>query len=102
LAGGDSRNFQVFDPLDVFAQLTQHISDKGEHFVRYFGWYWHRRRGIRAKEAARDEVKIDRRLVEDVCSAAKSQSSKAVSNWPLCGSECLKSTCSSAPNAGQE
>ena len=34
-----SRNFQVFDALDFLAELTQHIPDKGEHLVRYFGWY---------------------------------------------------------------
>ena len=30
---------QVFDSLDFLAELTQHIPDKGEHLVRYFGWY---------------------------------------------------------------
>jgi hypothetical protein len=51
LAGGPRRNFQVFDALDFLAELTQHIPDKGEHLVRYFGWYSYRRRGMRAKDA---------------------------------------------------
>ncbi len=81
LAGGASRNFQVFDALDFLAELTQHIPDKGEHLVRFFGWYSYRRRGIRAKEASSDEVKIDRRLVDEARSAAKGQSSGAASIW---------------------
>ena len=35
LAAGASRNFQVFEPLDFIAELTQHIPDKGEHLVRW-------------------------------------------------------------------
>jgi len=81
LAGGASRNFQVFDALDFLAELTQHIPDKGEHLVRYFGWYSYRRRGIRAKEASSDEVKIDRRLVDEARSAAKAQTSGTASSW---------------------
>jgi hypothetical protein len=49
LRGGPRRNFQVFSALDFLAELTQHIPDKGEHLVRYYGWYSHRRRGMRAK-----------------------------------------------------
>ena len=40
----------------------QHIPDKGEHLVRYYGWYSHRRRGRRAQQAARREIQIDRSL----------------------------------------
>ena len=39
LFGGINRNFQVFDPLDFIADLTQHIPDKGEHLIRYYGHY---------------------------------------------------------------
>ena len=46
LRGGPHRNFQVFTALDFLAELTQHIPDKGEHLVRYYGWYSHRRRGM--------------------------------------------------------
>ena len=49
LRGGPRRNFQVFSALDFLAEVTQHIPDKGEHLVRYYGWYSHRRRGMRAK-----------------------------------------------------
>jgi hypothetical protein len=49
LLGGPRRNFQVFSALDFLAEVTQHIPDKGEHLVRYYGWYSHRQRGMRAK-----------------------------------------------------
>ncbi len=42
LGGGPRRNFQVFSPLDFLAEVTQHIPEKGEHLVRYYGWYSHR------------------------------------------------------------
>lgn len=38
--------------LDFLAELTQHIPDKGEHLVRYYGWYSHRRRGMCASGSA--------------------------------------------------
>ena len=44
---GSARNFQVFSALDFLAELTQHIPDKGEHLVRYYGRYSHRQRGRR-------------------------------------------------------
>ena len=47
LRGGPRRNFQVFGALDFLAELTQHIPNKGEHLVRYYGWYSHHQRGIR-------------------------------------------------------
>jgi hypothetical protein len=65
LRGGPKRNFQNFTALDFLAEVTQHIPDKGEHLVRYYGWYSYRQRGIRARarqagvaEAA--TVRIDR------------------------------------------
>jgi len=65
LRGGPRRNFQVFSALDFLAELTQHIPEKGEHLVRYYGWYSHRQRGIRAKlrkieEPESQHVPIDR------------------------------------------
>jgi hypothetical protein len=48
LFGGVPRNFQIFDAIDFLAEVTQHIPDKGEHLVRYYGWYSHRRRGLRS------------------------------------------------------
>jgi putative transposase len=35
LVAGPSRNFQVFDPLDFLAEVTQHIPDAGEHLIIY-------------------------------------------------------------------
>jgi hypothetical protein len=49
LFGGVARNFQVFDPLDFIAELTQHIPEPRKHLVRYFGWYSNKTRGLRAK-----------------------------------------------------
>jgi hypothetical protein len=36
LRAGVNRNFQVFDPLDFLAEVTQHIPNKGEHTIRYY------------------------------------------------------------------
>ena len=44
-----TRNFEVFDPLDFLAQVTQHIPDKNQHLSRYYGWYSNVSRGKRAK-----------------------------------------------------
>ena len=50
LLPGPSRNFQVFDPLDFLAEVTQHIPDPGEHLIRYYGWYSNKSRGQRSKQ----------------------------------------------------
>jgi hypothetical protein len=52
LFGGVSRNFQVFEPLDFLAELTQHIPNKGEHLIRYYGCYSNKARGVHAKLVA--------------------------------------------------
>ena len=44
-----ARSSQNNPALDFLAELTQHVPNKGEHLVRYYGWYSHRQRGIRAK-----------------------------------------------------
>jgi hypothetical protein len=59
LRGGPRRNFQVFSALDFLAEVTQHIPDKGEHLVRYYGWYSHRRRGLRAKPLRESSTQQD-------------------------------------------
>ncbi len=51
LMRGVSRNFEVFDPLDFLAEITQHIPDPGMQMVRYYGWYSNKMRGQRAKRA---------------------------------------------------
>ncbi len=50
LFGGVARNFQVFDPLDFLAELTQHIPNQGEHLIRYYGRYANKTRGLLAKQ----------------------------------------------------
>jgi len=47
-----ARNFQVFEPLDFLAEITQHIPNKGEHPIRCYGCYSNKTRGQRAKQAA--------------------------------------------------
>ena len=49
LFGDVARNFQVFDPLDFIAEITQHIPDARKHLVRYCGFYSSKARGLRAK-----------------------------------------------------
>jgi len=39
------RNYQVMPGAQWLALLLQHVPDKGEHQVRYYGWYSIRRRG---------------------------------------------------------
>jgi len=85
LRSGPKRNFQVFSALDFLAEVTQHIPEKGEHLVRYYGWYSHRQRGIRAKAAAQgsgpscDSPSIDRTALD----AEKSAGARAgsISTW---------------------
>ena len=48
LMAGPPRNFQVFEPLDFLAEVTQHIPDSGDHLIRYYGWYSNKSRGQRA------------------------------------------------------
>ena len=63
LLRGISRNFEVFDPLDFLAEITQHIPDPGMQMIRYYGWYSNKMRGQRAKVAGPattgEEVDID-------------------------------------------
>jgi len=79
LKAGVSRNFQIFDPLDFIAEITQHIPERGAHTIRYYGFYSNKARGIRAKlacgepadsaniaelegEGAEEEDTLDRKL----------------------------------------
>ena len=48
MLAGPKRNFQIFDPLDFLAEVTQHIPEQGEHLIRYYGWYSNKKRGQRA------------------------------------------------------
>jgi hypothetical protein len=49
LMAGIPRNFEVFDLLDFLAEVTQHIPNKGEHQIRYYGWYSNKKRGLHLK-----------------------------------------------------
>jgi hypothetical protein len=31
------RNYEIYDPLDFLAEVTQHIPNKGEHQIWYYG-----------------------------------------------------------------
>jgi hypothetical protein len=46
---GIPRNYEIFNPLDFLAAVTQHIPNKGEHLIRYYGWYSNKRRGMRVE-----------------------------------------------------
>ena len=50
LRPGMRRNYQVFDPLDFLAAVTQHIPNKGDHLLRYYGWYSNKSRGMRPRK----------------------------------------------------
>jgi hypothetical protein len=52
LLAGPKRNFQVFDPLDFLAEVTQHIPDGGQHLIRYYGWYSNKSLGLRAQSGS--------------------------------------------------
>jgi hypothetical protein len=49
LSSGMRRNYEIYDPLDFLAEVTQHIPNKGEHQVRYYGWYSNKKRGMAEK-----------------------------------------------------
>jgi hypothetical protein len=74
--------------LDFLAEVTQHIPDKGEHLIRYYGWYSHRHRGIREKrrrvgEAESENLSIDRSAVEAQKSAAEGARPGSMSTWAM-------------------
>lgn len=48
--GKNKKNFEVFDPLEFIAAITQHIPEKSFQLVRYYGWYSNRMRGDRKKQ----------------------------------------------------
>jgi hypothetical protein len=51
LRGGPARNFQVFEPLQFIAEVTQHIPEAGQHLIHYYGWYSNKSRGLRKRAA---------------------------------------------------
>jgi hypothetical protein len=84
LRGGPKRNFQIFSALDFLAEVTQHIPDKGEHLVRYYGWYSHRQRGIRKKRRQSGEVETDQPTIDrSALDTQKSATGGALSAWAM-------------------
>jgi hypothetical protein len=74
--------------LDFLAEVTQHIPEKGEHLLRYYGWYSHRQRGIRAKRRKADEPKletvpIDRSALKASKSVVRGPRRGSVSTWAM-------------------
>lgn len=55
LMKGIPRNFEVFEPLDFLAEVTQHIPNKGEHQIRYYGFYSNKKRGLQLKKTPKSE-----------------------------------------------
>jgi len=55
LMKGVPRNFEMFDPLDFLAEVTQHIPNKGEHQIRYYGQYSNKKRGLQEKKKPKIE-----------------------------------------------
>jgi hypothetical protein len=56
LMAGIPRNFEVYDPLDFLAEVTQHIPNKGEHQIRYYGFYSNKKRGMQEKKKSKPQL----------------------------------------------
>lgn len=52
------RNYQIIPGVQWLALLLQHVPDKGEHLVRYYGWYSNRRRGMRRQQEEYDQPEV--------------------------------------------
>ncbi len=54
------RNFQIMPGAAWLKLLLQHVPDRGEHLVRYYGWYSNRSRGDRKRSCrTTDEIETD-------------------------------------------
>ena len=62
LKAGARRNFEVFKPLDFLAEVTQHIPNKGEHQLRYYGYYSNKQRGVRNRKAENGELPKEQKI----------------------------------------
>jgi hypothetical protein len=84
--GKNKKNFQLFDPLEFIAAITQHIPEKSFQLVRYYGWYSNRMRGDRKKQGQVDQgpdKSVDDRVID-----IRSIKSKQIP--PLMWRECIK------------
>ena len=70
LKAGTKRNFEVFEPLDFLAEVTQHIPKHGQHQFRMYGWYSHKKMGMRKKQ-------------EDVKAESEKCNSKSLATWAM-------------------
>ena len=52
LFAGPKRNFQIFDPLDFLAEVTQRIPDARDHLIRHYGFYSNKSRGMLSQSQA--------------------------------------------------
>ncbi len=59
--------------------LLQHVPDKGEHLVRYYGWYSNRSRGIRKQLEENDNTDIN--IIEEPGDPVFARAAKA--SWAL-------------------
>ena len=91
--GKNKKNFQVFDPLEFIAAITQHIPEKSFQFVRYYGWYSNRMGGDRKKQdlAAKSPDPAADEQVIDIRSYKKRRIP------PLMWRECIKKIRSLVP-----
>jgi len=48
------RNFEIFSPLDLLASLVQHIPERRQHMVIYYGMYSSRTRGEKKKREEKE------------------------------------------------
>jgi hypothetical protein len=84
--GKNKKNFQVFDPLEFIAAITQHIPEKSCQLVRYYSWYSNRMRGDRKKQVMADQA--DDHSVDDQVIDIRSCKSRRIP--PLMWRECIK------------
>jgi len=75
LKAGTSRNFQVFEPLVFLAEVTQHIPEKGQHQILYFGFYSNKQRGMRKK--IKDSEAVEHKPVDSICEIDETNSEYA-------------------------
>jgi hypothetical protein len=73
---GPNRNFEIFDPLDFLAAVTCHIPNRGEHLVRYYGYYSSVQRGRRRRQG-REKMPLGPAALSDDTPTARSMRA----NW---------------------
>jgi len=58
---GIPRNFQIYDPLEFLAMVTQHIPKPRSHQIRYYGTYSNKNRGQKEKREKAEAQKAEKR-----------------------------------------